>query len=210
MPINANDIIRITYFSTAFNQRILFHMDYRVGNPPTGSGTTQQQLDVLCDLFAATGTGTYLDAYRGMLGDNVTVNTVRAQVIYPIRSAFEEDVISLAGLSPEGPCTTPNVCAVATFRTALAGRKQISNKHIGPIAAAGYDLGRLTSQLQTDLGDFVEKWKLPAVDANNGGYNPGIYHRAGDGPAQKFDPITAGTGQTTVRVMRRRTVGVGI
>lgn len=103
----------------------------------------------------------------------------------------------------------PNVAAVITLKTDKAGRDQVANKHLGAVPLGFYVAGILTEDA-INVYDNVAASLTNTIPVSNGADEfdliPVIYHRSG---LTTSDTITQRQVNNTVRVMRRRTVGLG-
>lgn len=171
------------------------------GNPTIGT-VCQDLIDTL--QVANSFIAKYLDCMPG----NYTMTEVWCQKVSGIRYAKVTEVVNQAGTSGE-PADTANVAQTLTRRSVNASRRGVSNMHLlSPTSNQWIEEGQLTAQAKTALQAFADK---------------GILEYTLPGPGPIMQPVTQyGLGSTeysllqgndiqeTVRIMRRRTVRVGI
>lgn len=210
MPILQGDLIQLTFVGRWQQQVIMLTTHYKCRTPPDGSMTTGLALSNLIDFVDPAGANSLGDVYIKCLPENYTLREIWAQKIYPAREVKIQRPVSYAGLWATADAETGNVDAVVTLRTTKAGRSQVGNKHIGPMPADGYTSGLISAAMVIAMTTLAEGLILSLSPATAGVYDPCIYHRGGDGAAAKSDLVASYAVQTTARVMRRRTVGLGI
>lgn len=208
MAVAVNDLFLVTVNGLAYNQRIMLTLGYRVADA-VGSHTEQEVSEALAAALAAGGTADIVTPYTECLSTATVLTDVWAQKIEPNRFRRYNAPAGLSGQG--GPSDATNLAAVLTLQTALSGRSQQANKHIGPIPQ-GPDWtteGVLTTDfkiLLAALGDALVD--TVAVLTGDIVLIPCIIHGPG-APLPSTDIITYAV-QDTIRVMRRRTVGLGI
>jgi hypothetical protein len=206
MPLPEGAIIELTYLGTMYNQTIMNVRHYYVAAQGTTPGVTDE-IENFLGHFVDMGVGSVLPAYIACIPEELNVNRVIAQVLTPTRLRRQFETISQNGLASSSPVT--NVQASITFTTLLSGKDQQGGMRLcaAPVAAldgvwtAGYQ-GLLTT-LAARLSETVAE---PDGDAI---YAPCIYHRTKAAPLNRTE-ITGFVIQPTTRVIRRRTVGVGV
>lgn len=208
MPLSINDVVQVTFKSDYQNNVILLVHHWRVGTPP-GTGTVAENLDEICANFASDAAGTPMKVYKDCLGDNVTINTVRAQRVSAVRSPYVQRAVTIAGAAGSN-ATAPNIACVVTRNTLLTGQSQISNSHIGPMGAARYADGKVTLAQLALMSAFGVRFRQNVILTPSGAIlQPGIYHPA-NAPGLDFSVVVGERLQDSVRTMHRRTLGLGI
>ena len=210
MPVNQGDLIQLTFVSRWQAQVIMLTTHYKCRTPPSSSQSTGVTLNGIIDYVDPAGANSLGDVYLKCLPENVTMREIWAQKIYPARGVKRSKATSYTGLWPTADATTGNIDAVITLRTDKAGRSQVGNKHIGPLGSDAYTNGLVSASLQLAMETLGEGLVNALNTPSNGQYDPCIYHRNGDGAAAKSDLVSSYVIQTTVRTIRRRTVGLGI
>lgn len=208
MPLGANAVVLVTYRSDFAQQRYLLTLTYRISATNSTQTPALDTIDIVT-FFTNTAAGTLQANYRNCLADNVTINRVNAQGIWPIRFIRQQAVVANAG-TWGATAVTGNVAGVLTLRTALSGRKQVSNKHIGPIASNAMAAGAPVAGLTTALGNLVISMVTSrVVDCTTAGQtmtlDPCIFHRS----TGTSDLIESGNSSDRIGTMRSRTLRVG-
>lgn len=205
LPVNA--IIEATFQGRLFNQTILNIFHYRVALESTIVDPIAEVTDFLGSFNDPGPTG-FRKLFMDCMPNNYTLVAARAQAIRPIR--YRAVLNTPAGVVGERDATeTANLAAVLTSQSNRSGRREIGGKHFPTGSATDIDAGVLTNDLKAVLTIFRNKWLTQIVTVGGGGvYQPVILHPGTVAP--QFSDITAVAIQDTVRVMRRRTVGLGI
>jgi len=205
MPVNPGDLVQLSWRGTCFNQRVLMVRNFRVtgsGGSPQPTGQTLAQ--IIDAVEPGTGSQPISDAYLACLTANYTLNAIRAQVVRPDRSAFVERSYNDAGTGGAG--TLSNTMGAITFRTANAGRNQVSTIKVGPLPAAFTIAGDVAAAGRAFLASLADFLQAPfVVNPPAITLSPIIWHA----PGLTYDAIINYTVQPQARVMVRRTVGRG-
>lgn len=204
-PVAVGDIIQVTMKGRANDQTTLTVFHYQTVVAPSGTDGVVQ-IKNFADGFDA-GIQSPGPALLQCISETWTWESTRAQNIYPNRQIYVDSLVDLPGIRPD-TCTAQNVSAVITKRGAFAGRRYIGSTHIPGIASGDYNNGLLTPDLKGLMALAAQRYKLPYTPTLGGGeYRMIIFNRAN--PALSLG-IEATTVQPELRVMRRRTVGLGI
>ena len=142
---------------------------------------------------------------RVILSTQHTQDSIDGQPVFPLRLASVTQLIDAAGLNGGTPLPQ-NIAAVVEKRTPVARRFGIGSMHLAGLTVDLTSKGQFTAGALTQLGDIGTKMVAP-VTVSTGSFKPVLWN------VKVFARATAITGfkaQRTVRVMRRRTVGVGI
>lgn len=207
MPIPVPSIIELSFRGTLFNQRLLNVRHYEVSVEGTIPGITAS-LEALMNEIDNGGPNDMVTPYLNCCGPEFVLDELRLQVVKAVRSRPVSRAVGAAGTFGS-VVTAPNVSGVITLYTNLATRRGQGALHMPGLAVEAYAGGDLTAPYQVNLQAFataVTQTISPAV--GGGTYVPVIYHRDLTG-ALAGDAIINFTIQDTLRVMRRRTVGVG-
>lgn len=209
MPLAANSIVQLSYLSEWASQRVMLVRNFVV----TANNSTQTvpaDLGSILAKFSAGGAGTLLGSYLDCLAENVTVKKARVQAIYPLRTSYVEAPVGLAGLFT-GDADWGQSCGVVTVRTDVAGRNQVGNVHVGPLADPTVVEGYLTEFVKLKLAalgaNLAGSWSVTA-GAGSISLSPVLFHTTAVPPS--YSIITNASVQDTAREIRRRTVGAGI
>jgi hypothetical protein len=210
MPMVAGDLVVLTLRGTAYSQRVMTSYGFRVMNS-TDTGDTRVAQDELCQRIS-TDTGTnLLGTFLACVSPGVTIEEIWAQRIRPQRMRKSVLTVSIPGTLGTGP-GTPNVSAVVTRKSDLGYRSSISNLHlpVPPIIAMYNNNGVWTGAYRTllDAHAFESYDSITVVGANGSvTYKGAIINAPLSVPDHQI--ITAHSINPNVRVMRRRTVGLG-
>jgi hypothetical protein len=205
MPsLAVGDVCLVTYRGSLNSQRILNTFVYGV---QAFTGTPDQSLALDALVAKLNTTGNLTDKYLNCVPADYTLAQIWAQVIRPLRWAKHIYPQGTAGNGGNASVTS-NLAMSITRRGARGRRKDVSSLHV-PVSGdvsevnGGFlQTGILISgnALALQLRTLVAT-TTPAVD-----WVPVIFN----GPTFiDVTPITAAFAQDTVRVMRRRTVGLG-
>lgn len=208
MTVAPNDLFRVAAVGEAFNQRIILTHAYAV-QTVSGAPSEATVSGFLLDQLRAGGGGDLFETlYLACLPPQYTLLYWQVQKVAPTRFRYYKFTRTQAG-THAAAARTANQAAVITFGTLLGGRSQVSNKHIGPIpegvnvqvdglVASAYKdkLSPLASGMLQSVGTFGDPANLV----------PCIPHRT---PAGSYTLMFNNIVQSTIRVQRRRTVGLG-
>jgi hypothetical protein len=207
MPLATGVIVQLSYRVEYQSQRYLFTHHYRVANNNSTQDTAQDTASIAF-FFSQTGANDLMTRYRICLATDAVVREVVAQPIHPQRLVRRSVAVSLAGTS-SGTASTGNIAAVLTLRTQLAGRSQVSNKHIGPPATVDIGAGLIGANLQAALinlgNELDDNQTVPADLPNEILLVPVIFHKS----SGTHDVLVSSIISTRVGTMRRRTLRVG-
>lgn len=189
------------------NQRLLNSYHFRLVQNTSGL-TVEGVADQMNIWFNTVGTGLY-DTHGALRDTACTLLDAQIQVISPERYVGKGYVLNKPGqVTGTAGVETPNVAAVLTRRAVTATRRGVSSLHI-PLGIAPETIvqGELSAAAKTDVGDHGNA----ILNATNIGIGvvlePIVYHR---GQIPLYDALGSFIVQSEVRVMRRRTVRVGI
>lgn len=209
-----DDIVQVTMRNTLFNQRLLNTFHYRVSlvNAPVSYENAIVGLDGQIRI-----TNGLMDKYLACLQDDVTLDEIWYQKVSPVRLYVQKKPVGSVG-DRVGASNTANLAGFIERRTATATKRSIGGVHIPVAAGAGSTVaGILTAGMKAVL-DQLAGQMLSAFTTNTGfiGWTPVLFGpfrpAKGDKPAvpEHYEDLIATEAYTTTRVMRRRTVGVGI
>ena len=163
--------------------------------------------------------GTLINSMRQMMSDDVTINLLTAQGIYPTRYRMFQGEYTFAGMLVGDPCPAQNVAAVVQKFGPGGTRHDVGSFHLGGLGVSLFENGELTVGAQAALLNVAGDLKDNIVTTTNGNvtYTPVILKKKKvviDGKDKyQIDGYTELLGtipKETLRVMRRRTVRVGI
>lgn len=215
--IAGNSVCQLTLRSTLFGQEVMntfhFRLDLAGGALPDGAAFLSDFNDMLAVA------DTFYDTY--MLTLPVQCQNIYAdlQWIDPDRLMMRSFVVGPQGATVHVP-TTANLASALELRGDIADKRSIGTKHIPGLGGVAVAAGIVQAALIAELANFGIQATLP-VGIGGRTMTPIIFGRARAQYTDKhgvvhppigksYRPITAFRVQTTARVMRRRTVGVGI
>jgi len=203
-----NQVYLVTLFGRLNNQTVLNTFMYKLSLVPAAQtvataygviNTALNPIHLLQDKFLA------------VAPDNYHLVRKYVQCIDPVRYAKGEFAVALDGYAGSD-ANTCNLAAVITRRGEEANRRNVGSLHIplpdpigvaedGEITDATYKghLGELATEMLNPLQDGLATWK----------FDPVLFNIKRGIGAPRI-PIVGTAVQTSVRVMRRRTVGLGI
>lgn len=207
MPLAAGSIVLITWQSEYQSQRYLLTHTYRITATNSTQDTAADTFSIAL-FFSASDAGSLTSKYRICLATDTVIRTVTAQPIHPQRLVRRSINVNFPGTS-SGTASTGNIAAVLTLRTQLAGRSQVSNKHIGPPATVDIGAGLIGANLQAAMLNLAmemdDPQSVPADGVNLIELSPVIFHKA----SGLHDVIVSNVVSTRLGTMRRRTLRVG-
>lgn len=207
MGLAANDIVAVTYQSTFAGQQIRYNLHYRCTS--AGSSTSAElDLQAIADNFANNATNTLTAAIQARHTADFNFDAVAAQRVWPVRTIRLIKLSSFPGLIANTGAP-PNCAVVITKRTLTPGREGIGSLHLSGvdpgIILSGEIDPALVPNYTTLLTELPAGRTVPAVTLS---IEPGLFNPTR--PATFFSRLFDCTLQSTIRVMRRRTVRVGI
>lgn len=198
------DTVRVTLVGSLFDQVIMNVFDYKVtlsGGQPIG--VVANALDAAFDV--ANG---FYDKYRAICPRSYVHDFTWIQTIRPNR--YVKSIFSIGSNGTNAADTTvTNVALTITKRSDIANRRGTGSVHI-PVSpdSAGLDAGRIGGAIKaaaTAFGTLMSSDQSILTASTN--LSPCISNAAGTFPSV---PYTNFIVQLTSRVVRRRTVGLGI
>jgi len=207
-PLPAHSIINVQMFGHNSNQTIINLFQYRVEETPT---PTVQYTDYLNSFEAELAAALRLEEmFLGALPDTYTLDFVRLQPVYPTRLRFVDYTKGLTGLLVHG-APTANLAA-SIERYGVTGRRHGIGRVQLVMPEGVYSNGEIDDNAYfNELLDLAQEMKsdVSVVAAGTiANYQPVIINVAEPNPTTVF--ITGTNVKRSVRVMRRRTVGLGI
>lgn len=212
MPnIAEGDIIAFSIEGQIFGQRTLFTQTYQVqieeGAPAVD---VVEYLDAFLQEVKSGGPDPIVDSYAAVLSETWQSLKISAQKVSGQRSVRRDLVQAVVGA--RGPTSVGFTTAVITSRTNLAGRDQVANHHIGPLAAADVANGLITALLETEFAQLLDDLLEPTGPGGQPMTTmvPVIWHKKLPGPTIFADLVTSTYLQEEARTQRTRRVGHGI
>ncbi len=207
MPMPVGAVQEITWGLDYNSERYMNVLHYRTITQPTGTPSITDELNSIINALIAVG-GVH-PLLLAIMAQNVTNHFIRAQEVDPIRSVLWEVANAGAGLVAQD-ATTGNISAVLTKRTDFAGRDQVGSFHLAGVPETEYADGQLNN-VGGWYGDFLtfgSRLLDNIVTTTNGIYEPVLWHK--NAQPRTATRVTQFLIQPQVRIMHRRTVGLGI
>lgn len=207
MAVQPGDIFRLNAVGRCFQQRIMLTHGYVV-SAVTGTVPSTQAPSALTKAVRAGALGGDVleSKYLECMPSSYTLEYWQAQQIRPFRLAYFRETRNVVGENANTEAT--NQSAVITLKSEFAGRWAQASKHIGPLPQ-GPDVqadGFITAGYKTALEIFGGAM-LTDVIQDGITFSPVIIHPVGTHGG--VTPLISQAIQTTIRVMRRRTVQLG-
>lgn len=206
--IAAGNIVQVTIESQALGQTLLNVLHYRAKIALAG----QDYFLVMSNLAEAIGespTAGIVPKMLPLMGANTSVANIYCQRIAPVRSPFLKTLVDMPGSHVED-CDASNLAAVITKRGDVSGRGRSGTFHLGGLGNTVYGHGFITPGSLTLLEELADKMNDPQLTSGGSSvFEPIIYNPGGGSPGTGNEIVFCGP-SNTVRVMRRRTVGLGI
>lgn len=216
MGLAVNDVVSIRFQGTLFDQIVINTFNYEVITATTVIPTPVQDLTTICSAINA-GVGTNLYAkWKLCVPANVENDFVIAQRIEPTRTIAVKQA-PLNVVNGRADCQVPNLSAVITRGTDEGQRGQVGSIHIPGVAdadiAADGNLDVLIgAALETLAAEMLSNisFTAGALVVRPVLFHPTLKDQEGHIIRSWFTtPLTRAFHQPQVRVMRRRTIGVG-
>lgn len=208
MGLAVGDIVQVSWRGTSMAQKMMLVRNYVLsGGGGNAGNSVPDDLSQLGTEISVGGAKDITTAFLNVMPSNYDLFEVRCQVIAPERSVLVDTFAGPAAGTEGTAANVPNDAAVVTFRTDIAGRKQVANIHLGPLPSDAATQGQLTAGYNAKLLTLVDKLTTAIQPlAWAGTLKPIILHR----PAMTWNLITNFQIQPQARVMVRRTLNRGI
>lgn len=199
-PLSNNATVQVVINSALNGQAILNVLHYRF------NGTAPDYTLAMASLNAAIkGTGGIIDNLLSCMSNEAQIVSIWSQPIYPVRYRAVPEPVGGNGLTL-GEAMPQNVAAVLTKQSESAERWGIGSFHIGGIARDSVTGGNINVGLTTPM-NVLGLQLTQSFEDGEFQFTPILWSPRT--PARQT-PWNLFKVQRTVRVMRRRTVGVGI
>lgn len=201
--VSTGAILEVVFQGFSDGQVTLSVFHYRLNNAIADSDGTNL-VTALEPLINAVGE--LLDKYLDCCSQDFLMNDITMQWIYPTRySAQHFAPFALAGNVAQ-PKMPSNVAAALLKRTFLTGRRQRGVLHMPGVPTTFVVDSEFTAPAIATydaLGDHIDN---VLILATNEQFEPVIFNKAFPVTSPQIQSVDA---ESTVRIMRRRTVGVG-
>lgn len=214
IPNNAILEIKVGYVVNTQQCYNVFHYKTEAELPTADEIATQEW--VIANQEGA-GNGEIVGEFRKVMSDDVTINELTAQWIFPVRFRVSRVTINVPG-NIQSVCDAQNVQGTLTKRGNLGARNNVGSMHIGGLPVNGYTGGFVAAgqlALYATLKDFLAQ-EIDFGDVQTPVF-PSILNKTKTVVDGKDKYVVTGstliTGwevQTELRTQRTRTVGRGI
>lgn len=199
--LQGGSIVEVSIVGELFGQRTLsvFHYKYT-------SGVNLADGKPVMDLLAAilNDAGELVDEYANVVSNSLLIRQLVIQKIHPAPRIRRYVYTPAFGIGQvQSPAMTPNVAVAITKTADEATRHGVGTLHLPAVPFAAYDDGEIAAASIPAYDNLLSVLKSPL---DTGLWVPVLFNKAN--PAASLE-ITETTLQTTLRTMRRRTVGVG-
>lgn len=167
-----------------------------------------QELDQLLNYFTTSVNAPYVP-FKDIVPESWNGISCSAQQYTPVLSVARQ-VTLVPDVGSRGPTSSSNLAFTVSKGTNEGGRSQLGSWHLPGVAQGDQAQGFIADALMLAAGPFVSKSLNVLIDpVSSTIYEPIIVHRAEDPRATTGTLLTRTQARNTIRVMRRRTVGVG-
>jgi hypothetical protein len=203
--LNSSDIVEVKVIGTLFNQRTLNVFHYRI-EADSGEPVYADAITAFANGFDA-GTQSPVLAMLACQCPEYTLVGCSAQRVYPTRDRAYFSASGLPG-TYAGECTQTNLAATIEKWSWTGGRHGIGSMHLPATPTEAQVAGSWVGPYLTLLASIAARLKLPYTPSEDPDCvaQPVIYNRINKSASL---PLQGATVKPTIRVMRRRTVGVG-
>lgn len=218
MAYEANAIIEARVEYVANGQRCMNVVHYRPSVP--GVGPVRDLVAAFLVSFQQDAAGTLIRGMKRNQASDVIIDLVTAQAIWPTRYVKQEtEEYAVVGDIDAAPCSAQNVQMCITKKGALGNRHNVGHFHLGGLPETSYQQGLINvGGLGARIGELLTGLEWKPEDAVNGiTYTPVILNKTKVVIAGKDKYVISGSTvqehvefNEALRVMRRRTVGLGI
>lgn len=199
--ISNGAVLQTLFRGTLYGQDVMNTFHYVYDGPVIPSG--------LLALINISSVNATMQANMALWRDCVSADVIDMRIvvqwIFPLRfRAFTTPMVPNIGNG--GASLTANTASVVTLVADQASRHGIGNKHLPGLPTGSLDNGFLTNGQVVSNQDFGTAMASSILGFMGGALHPVIYNRAA--PASSLLVVGAEV-NPTVRVQRRRTVGLG-
>lgn len=207
IPIQAGAVVQMVFRSDLCGQRVLNTFYYRLSSIlPFPSPDYRGVLNEMADQFDAVGG--MRDKYIAACPTNMNIQTYTLQPVWPIRQRYLSYNVATAGLATTGSTNTANIAASIKRVSDVIGPKGVGRVQI-PATKNGVANGMVDpAYIAADLLGLADQMPLGITTAAGYDFRP-ILFSVNEGVTSTTEVIDTVV-EDTARVMRRRTVRLGI
>lgn len=207
-PVALNDVVQVVIQMRYQSQIYLNVLHYQsLQNwAPALYEETLQQLSNTIENDVVTG---IIPAYLPVVPPSVTFETITVQRVYPTRDYYVRSPVGSPG-EADGTTLAGSLGATITKLSQVSGRGRQGSFHVPALPTDAIVNGLVATGFLPVLNTLAQSLRLVQMEDGAGtGFQPGMFNPTLGGP-NNFVPLIDTIVQNTARVMRRRTVGVGI
>lgn len=201
-PLADGAIVQISVIYSQNSQTLINTLHYKYSNAGGAPDYRDAMNELLNELQTA---GDLEDDIAAAMHNTCTLIRWEAQPVYPSRFSKVTRTMNRAG-ARGGTALPQNVSAVITKQTDLATRYGRGTWHAVGLVTTDNDNGKVSFGLNGVLDQIGQDIAFDRALATLGTMVPVIWVR---GVPARATPITSYKVEDTLRIMRRRTVGVG-
>jgi hypothetical protein len=202
-PVPAGAIMELIMEGRLFGQQIMTVLHYKLSDGPALPDQVAATNDFI---VAAAAGGLVISKWVDCLSEQVVDITPRAQIIHPVRYAYQTNALFIAEGGVAQPSLPSNSAVAISRRTFDTGPHEHGTIHMPGVPSTFVVDGSVNLVGQPVYGSFADEMKLAITVGFDRDWDPVIFNRSA--------PETSKTIQDTslkfpIRTMHRRTVGLG-
>jgi len=205
--LTAGDVVSLTVYHTLCNQTCLNVLHYQAFDVTAGIDRWAAYASLYTEWSAVASVRERMLAVEG---DNVTMERVRLQFLTPTRKLYRDFTINAGGTAGDGISSTANVAASILKQGDGSGRQFVGRLQVVGPPTASQNNGVWNVGYMADLEALALELKQDLVVAGVATFRPVLIGQAAGEAVPHVHNVVECWPQNTVRVMRRRTVGLGI
>lgn len=201
-PLETGSIVQVVCYQTYNGQLMLNTLHYKYTN--TGGAPDYEDAcnELLDELFTA---GDLRDDILTVLHTSASLDRITAQPVFPTRLTAINRNVNAAGLRG-GDAAPQNQAAVISKTSVFATRYGRGSWHQGGLIAADNVAGKISFGLSGVLAQIASDILAERALATLGTMTPVLWSKK---VPSRITPVKGTIVQPNLRVMRRRTIGVG-
>ena len=203
VDLGANDVVLVTIEGKLDGQQTISTFYYKTRGVTAATPMFTALTDFITKLR---GAGKLMEQYLVCVSEQMVDIQMYAQVVYPIRYRYTDGGFPLVTGQYETLSLPANVQASITRAAERAGRKYVGHLSLPGIPIEAVENSEITADYLLKMDTLAEKVLQTIVLADGTEMVPCLFNKVND---PVWVPITFAFPQTTSRVIRRRTVGLG-
>lgn len=207
--VQLGDVVSVDFLYTFNGQRLINTFAYEVDEPPTDPTSWDDGYDGIVTMVSEVGG--LKAALKAVMSNEVQFDAIRVQVVAPFRLVYhKQDLFEFGDV--DNPPLPQNVASSLERYGAGAGRRNVGRIQIPGLTINDVEDGKTNVVYRLLVDEVGQEMTLPRTGTVGLGSHirPVLINRDEDGVIIGTTPVIGYRIQDTVRVMRRRTVGLGI